>query len=335
MSNTPPAKKQYTALALFSGGLDSVLSVLWMEKIGVRVVPVFFETQFFSSRRAREIASHYNLDLQVVNITDRYLQMLDDPKYGFGKNFNPCIDCHGMMFREAAALMEHYGADFLISGEVAGQRPMSQRTPALNSVRKLSGAGDLIIRPLSQQILPDTRPVSEGWIDKKKLFDFYGRSRKPQKELAKQLGVDKYYNPGGGCLLTDPNYTRRLKDLADHGSFNRHRIEFLRVGRHFRLSPFTKLITGKSEQDNLELETLCGPGEHTLLMKHVMGPLGVVQSNIDPVPEEDLRTAAAIIIRYAGKAEPRDTVVLCKDGNPVRELTVEGVSPAAADQWML
>lgn len=335
MSHQSQTDKHYTALALFSGGLDSVLSVLWMKKLGVNVIPLFFETQFFRADRAQAIAEHYGLDLQVINITDRYLEMLQDPKYGFGKNFNPCIDCHGMMFREAAALLERYGADFLISGEVVGQRPMSQRAPALNSVRKLSGVKDLIVRPLSQKLLPDTKPITEGWIDKNQLFDFYGRSRKPQKALAKKLGADKFFSPGGGCLLTDPNYTRRLKDLSEHNMFTRHYIEFLRLGRHFRLSEQSKLITGKSEADNIRLEQLLSKDEYTLLMRDVMGPLGVLQSLSDPAPQEDLEKAAGIIIRYAGKAQPVDTVAISRNGKLDRALTVAKLPAGEVDDWML
>jgi len=157
-------KKKYRCFALFSGGLDSMLAVLHMHKLGYEVIPIFFETPFFNSKNAKKVAESIGFELMVHDLTELHLEMLKNPRYGFGKNMNPCIDCHGLMFKEAGRLMKEYNVDFLISGEVMGQRPMSQRKDAMNAVGKLSEVKDLLVRPLSQKLLTDTLPIREEWV---------------------------------------------------------------------------------------------------------------------------------------------------------------------------
>jgi tRNA U34 2-thiouridine synthase MnmA/TrmU len=254
--------KNKTALALFSGGLDSLLSVFWMKKLGFHVIPIFFETPFFTSEKALRVAKANDLGIEIINFTDAHLEMLKAPVYGYGRHFNPCIDCHGLMFRTLKDYLAHYNADFVISGEVLNQRPMSQRYDALNAVKKLSTIGDLIIRPLSQKRLPDTLPIREGWVNKDDMLNIQGRSRQEQLQLAKELDLKEILNSDGGCLLTDKVCTQRLKELINHDQLNLQNINFLKVGRHFRISPEIKLVINRHIN---ELEYL-----HTVIKDEVI-----------------------------------------------------------------
>jgi tRNA-uridine 2-sulfurtransferase len=293
-------KSPHKAIALFSGGLDSLLCVLWMQNLGYEIIPIFFRTPFFTEERALQTAVGNNLSLVVEDISDKHLDMLQHPVYGFGKNFNPCIDCHGLMFHLAGILMDKYEADFLISGEVLSQRPMSQRKDAMNAVGKLSGFKDLLIRPLSQQLLADTLPIREGWINKNDLLAFSGRSRKPQLALAKELGVTEFPSPAGGCRLTDKNFTVRLRDLVDHAHINMHDINLLKYGRHFRLDEKTKLIIGRDETDNQNLVD-AGQGYLLLLNEDIPGPLGLLCS---PDNLTELIEHAASLLAFYNKKSP-------------------------------
>ncbi len=291
--------KKHKAIALFSGGLDSILAVKWMQSRGYTVYPVFFRAPYLKEERAILSAEQNGIKLEVIDVTDEHMLLLDNPVYGFGKRLNPCIDCHGFMFRKAAQLLEEKQADFLISGEVLGQRPMSQRRDALDSVSKLSGVRDLIVRPLCQLHLPDTLPIREGWVDKSDLLDFHGRGRCSQMNLAHTLNVKDYPHPAGGCLLTDRNYCLRLKDLMDHSEVTKENLELLSYGRHFRIGEEVKLIVGRDEPDNDALEALFTDG-YRLLAKDMMGPLGLIIS--DSIGQHDLHTALDLFLYYHPKA---------------------------------
>jgi len=287
-------------LALFSGGLDSLIAIFWMKKLGFEVMPIFFETPFFSSKKAQRLADLNDFKLTVIDITAEHLEMLLNPRYGYGKHFNPCIDCHGLMFRTLKKYLELYKADFVISGEVLNQRPMSQRYDAMNAVKKLSTIGDLIIRPLSQKRLPDTLPIREGWVAKDDLLGIVGRSRAEQLKIAEQLGLKGVGNSGGGCLLTDKGYTLRLQEILDHNQLTLPHIRFLKVGRHFRLSDTLKLVINRDIHEMEYLQSII-TSETVLKCQNVPGPLGVIISP-DPIPPDILRTAAGILLRYAPKA---------------------------------
>jgi tRNA U34 2-thiouridine synthase MnmA/TrmU len=248
--------------------------------------------------------------------------MMENPVHGFGKNYNPCIDCHALMFKLAHQIMLREGADFLISGEVLGQRPMSQRRSALHAVQKLSGAGDLIIRPLSQKLLPDTLPIRSGWVDKDDLLAFHGRGREQQFALAAELGLE-YPAPGGGCLLTDRNFSLRLSDLVAHGQADEESISLLRWGRHFRLDDKVKLIIGRTEADNHSLEQENYHGTY-LLIRDVLGPLGLITAS-SPSPRH-LSLAASILLYYSKKAPSPAYVKYGIDRNFDREILVEKCS---------
>ena len=319
--------RKYIALSLFSGGLDSLLVVKLVEQLGIKVIPVCFESPFFSCKKAIQTGKQNNIFVNVVHLEQDYLDMIHDPQHGYGKNMNPCIDCHAFMYKKLGDMMAKFGADFLTSGEVLGQRPMSQHLNGLNAVAKWSGYKDLIVRPLSQKLLPDTKPIREGWIKKDQLLDLKGRNRTPQIELAKKFGVTEYPTPAGGCLLTDQGYSKRLKDLKDHKMFALKFIAFLDVGRQFRLDDSTKLIIGRNQNDNEFMEKLIGKhidkGNVILKAKDIPGPIGVLQSRDEMVPDEIEELAAEILVRYVSKVNDEAVVLVNFPDGEIKELKVE------------
>ncbi len=294
-------KKEHICLSLFSGGLDSILSVKHMENLGYKVITVFFQTPFFEADSALLIAEANGIDLRVIDVFPEYLKILENPRYGYGKNMNPCIDCHGFMFKKAAELMPEYGADFLISGEVLGQRPKSQRKDAMNAVAKLSGVKDLLIRPLCQRYLSDTLPIREGWVDKTEMLDIQGRGRYRQMELAHEYVITEFQSPGGGCKLTEIKYSKKLKDLQEHDQLTEQNIRFLKYGRHFRLNDATKLVIGRDKSDNEHL-SLLADDEIVIKITDYHGPLGIINKNENPEIEE-IELAARIVLRYNNRLD--------------------------------
>jgi len=301
------SKSAHAAIALFSGGLDSILAVKWMQSRGYKVYPVYFLTPYMPADRAIQSAAENGIQLIVRDISTEHLAMMQNPVYGFGKHLNPCVDCHALMFKIAGDLMADLDADYLISGEVLGQRPMSQRRDAMNLVGKLSGYKDLLIRPLSQQLLNDTLPIREGWIDKDDMLDIHGRGRSRQMELASELGIVSYPAPAGGCLLTDRNFALRLRDLIEHDELDDENLELIRYGRHYRLDARCKLIVGRDEADNDKLEAACKTG-HKLHARDIFGPLGIITGSQPSA--ETLRLALDIFWYYHKKGENTGSVIL-------------------------
>ncbi len=291
-------KKGVRALGLCSGGLDSILAGLVLRQQGVDVAWVSFETPFFSADKARAASRITGIPLTVQRITDVYLPMLRSPACGYGKNMNPCMDCHALMFRLAGERMRPEGFDFLFSGEVLGQRPMSQNKTALRYVEKHSGYDGYILRPLSARLLPETRPEVEGLVDRARLLDLSGRGRKPQMALAEAFGLTDYPAPAGGCLLTDPNYSRRLKDLFDHQEAVREaQLELLKYGRHFRLDEHTKIVVGRTQGENQRILDFYDPtGDILLKLKAYPGPTVLAPHDAS---SEALQKAAAICAGYS------------------------------------
>ena len=317
-------KKKYKCFALFSGGLDSMLAVVFMQKLGYEVLPIFFETPFFGSQNAKKAAEHIKVELIIRDITRKHIEMLKNPRYGFGKYMNPCIDCHGLMFKEAASLMKEFNIDFIISGEVVGQRPMSQRRDALNAVGKLSGIKDLLVRPLSQKLLQDTLPIREGWVNKEDMLDIQGRGRHRQMQTAREFGIIYYQTPGGGCLLTDEAFSRRLKDLIEHEMLTINFIEFLKVGRHFRINDHLKVVVGRNDEENGRISKLAGD-EIILQTSEIPGPIGAINSQKKP-DKKEIKTAASILLRYNNKASGSAEVLYGKNLNLNNSIKVEKMS---------
>jgi len=314
-------KRKAKALGLCSGGLDSTLAGVVLKRQGVEVVWVAFETPFFNAARAKKASEATGIPLVVRDITERYLPMLKNPPAGYGRQMNPCMDCHALMFRIAGEMMDEVGADFLFSGEVTGQRPMSQTRSSLRYVEKHSAFDGLILRPLSAKRLPETEMEKTGLVDREQLLDFSGRSRKPQMALAESLGITDYPAPAGGCLLTDPNFSRRARDLIDFVP-DAEKTDFLLLGhgRHIRISSDAKLVVGRNKSDNAMLLSLYRPEQDVKIFMHdVPGPVGLVPRG---APESDVRTAAALCAGYtrAPADLPARVQVDSPKGNSQREV---------------
>jgi len=257
------------AIALISGGLDSILAARLISGLGIEIIPVNFKIPFChrakdnnsASKEAGLIKENLKQELVSIDISEDFLKLLENPRYGFGSNMNPCIDCKILMFSKAKELMQQFGAQFIVTGEVLGQRPMSQHRQALDLIAKKSGLEGLVLRPLSAKNLDETIPEKEGWVEREKLLNFGGRGRTPQIELAGKLGIKDFAWPAGGCLLTDPEFSRRLKDLIEHKELSINNVKLLKLGRHFRLAPDVKLVVGRDEKENSELEKLAQEGD--------------------------------------------------------------------------
>ena len=316
----PVLKPPVRALALFSGGLDSVIAVKVIQEQGIDVTGVTFRTPFFGAEKATAAARRIGLPLVVLDITEEHLAMVKAPRYGYGRNMNPCIDCHTLMFKIAGRTLEEKGADFLFSGEVLGQRPMSQNKQMLHVVAKNSGYESRILRPLSAKLLPETTPEKEGLVDRERLLDIHGRGRKRQMELAARYGIAEYSNPAGGCLLTDPMFSRRLRDLFSHqGETPRRDLELLKVGRHIRLDDRSKVIVGRKKAENGILLELAGPGDAVITMRDFPGPVCLVPGGGE---EGLLRDAAAICASYSDAPRDDEIVARCRTETDTQFLTV-------------
>lgn len=295
------------ALSLFSGGLDSILAVMLIEEQGADVLGIFFETPFFSSQKAIQSARYIGLPLRVVDITDSLLKIVLNPRHGYGKGLNPCIDCHALMLKIVGEMLKKEGADFIISGEVLGQRPMSQNLRSLSIVSRDSGFKDLILRPLSAKRLPETLPEKEGWVIRERLLGLSGRSRHPQMELAKKFGIKEYPTPGGGCLLTEEVFSRRLRDLISFNPrFSRQDIELLKCGRHFRISEKTKIVVGRNQKENEMISSLRREGDTILTVESFPGPTVLAKGDLS---SEETELAASITVSYSDAAVDQSVAV--------------------------
>jgi len=270
------------AIALISGGLDSILAARLIKEQSVDVIGLHFAIPFClaskkkSSSSPRELAQDMGIEFRQVKLEEDFLSIVQRPRYGYGSNINPCIDCKILMLRKAKELMKEWQAGFIVTGEVLGQRPMSQNRPALELIDKKSGLYGYLLRPLSAKLLEETIPEKEGWVSRDRLLGFNGRSRKAQMELAKTFALEDYPNPAGGCLLTDPQFAKRVKDLIDHNDLNPPAVELLKVGRHFRLSEKAKLVVGRNEKENLRLGELAQAGDYLFMpAKDVAGPVSL------------------------------------------------------------
>jgi len=319
------------AITLFSGGLDSMLAAKLVSRQNIDVVCLTFTTHFFGAQKARAAASHINLPLEIQDITAEHLKMLKSPRYGYGRNMNPCIDCHTLMLNIAGKKMEETGSDFLITGEVLGQRPMSQNKQSLYVVAKNSGYSDYILRPLSAGLLDPVKAERENLIDRTQLLSIEGRGRKHQMKLAEEFGIINYAPPAGGCLLTDPLFSKRLRDLFSRQEDRNIRdIELLKYGRHFRVSDNGKIIVGRNNADNEALKRLSTENDLILNIANYPGPLVLV-----PYGEADEQTAASLCVRYSDAPDDREAEVICQHKHSSKSLVSTAAAKEDCEKWIL
>ena len=307
------------AIALISGGLDSILAARVVKGQGIDVRGVHFRTPFCLRDKdsekgmadlARRLSEEAGIPLRIIDLKDEFLEIVRHPRHGYGSNINPCIDCRVLMLRLAKRIMEEEGASFLVSGEVVAQREMSQHRPVMSRVEKEAQVEGIILRPLSARLLAETVPEKNGWVDRGKLFAFNGRSRRPQIDLAVMLGMLDFPNAAGGCLLTDPRFTERAKDLMKHGTFDMDNVELLRVGRHFRLSADAKLVVGRNAEENARIEELAREGDLVCLPpEDVSGPSALGRG----IFSEDLvNLAVSIACRYSDRGQKSSLAMMTR-----------------------
>ncbi|MBE3036494.1 MAG: tRNA 4-thiouridine(8) synthase ThiI [Candidatus Atribacteria bacterium] len=301
-------KDKIKAVALFSGGLDSILALKLIQEQGIEVKGVNFKTPFFGLGEAFVIVKDLDINLKIIDITEELLKILKKPKYGFGKNMNPCIDCHALMFKKAGEYMNKIGASFILSGEVLGERPMSQNRDSLSIIERESGFEGKILRPLSALLLTETIPEKGGLVDRNKLLDISGRSRKRQIKLADEMGIKDYPSPAGGCKLTEPAFSKRLRDLFTQESFSLEEIELLKLGRHFRLSKDIKLVVGRNKEENEQLQNFFQDGDFLFKAKNLKGPVSLLKKG-SKVNNELIDKSCQITARYCDRNEEENEEV--------------------------
>lgn len=306
------------AIALFSGGLDSTLAMKLIIDQGIDVLAINISTGFGSTKDRREhmenMCKQVGAEFRIVDIQDEYLQdVLFDPKHGYGKNFNPCIDCHAKMFAVAKRIMEAEGASFLISGEVMGQRPMSQNKDALQTVLDESNCDGLLLRPMSALHLTPTIAEEKGWVDRSKLEGITGRSRTRQLELAREIGLEDFESPGGGCLLTDESFGKKMFDFIKYDKFEVKDIPVMKFGRHFRLENGAKLVIGRNQEENAHLEEIENDKYYHVRTVGIPGPHALLSKSAN---EEDIALAKQAILTYT-KAKEDEEYRVSIDGEEV------------------
>ncbi|MFH2092509.1 MAG: tRNA 4-thiouridine(8) synthase ThiI [Pseudomonadota bacterium] len=321
---TDKTSRQIKGLGLCSGGLDSILSALILQRQGIETTWICFETPFFSSQSAQKAAHMTGIPLITMDITQDYMEMMKAPKAGFGKNMNPCMDCHALMFAKAGELLKEKGFDFLFSGEVLGQRPKSQNKDSLRYVEKNSGFDGQILRPLCARRLPETRMEQDGLVDREQLLDITGRSRKVQMQLAKEFGIKEFPPPAGGCLLTDKNFSNRLRDLmVVQKKFETRELFFLQSGRHFRLDDQTKIMVGRSLQDNANLLKYTDPRTDIVIQpSSIAGPDTILTGN---QTQNNIQTAAMICAGYTKAAPGEITDISVTQGGVTKVIRIKVV----------
>ncbi len=301
------------AIALYSGGLDSILAIKLILEQGIEVIGVYFITPFLKSEPDYRGEKQLNIPLLYVDLGRDFQEIMLNPKFGFGKNKNPCIDCRILMFKKAGALMIQERASFIISGEVLGQRPMSQSKRNLLLISEESGFGKYILRPLSALLLPVTEPERCHIVNRGELLDIQGRSRKRQIDLARQWGIENYPSPAGGCKLTEPGYAHRIKDLLIKGKYNFNDLELLKVGRHFNIHKFAKLVVGRNEKENKIIFSLASPEDYLFNSPTHKGPVALLRcyDNLAEKNEEIeniLDLVSKITARYCDKEVSTDFI---------------------------
>ena len=327
-------------VALLSGGLDSQLAIKMMQEQGFDVSAVAIKTPFcdFDCGRGcgfeiRERADDLDVNLKTVYLGDEYIEMLKHPKHGIGAGFNPCIDCRSMMFDAAKKHMEEIGAEFIISGEVLGQRPMSQHAPALKTIEKESDLVGKIVRPLSAALLPETDPEKDGLIKRENLGMIRGRTRRNQLDMAKKYGIENPPNAGGGCLLTEPHFGIKAKDLFSHTKNPTiNDIDLLKIGRHFRLDEETKFVVGRNKDENEMIKAIALPGDILLEAKDFVGPVSILRGSN---AKEHLKFASSVTLRYSDAPNNEQAIISIKDNDLVEEIASQSAEEESYIQFRM
>ena len=333
-------EKKKKVVALLSGGLDSQLAIKMMQEQGFDVSAVAIKTPFcdFDCGRGcgfeiRERADDLNVNLKTVYLGDEYIEMLKHPKHGIGAGFNPCIDCRSMMFDAAKKHMKEIGAEFIISGEVLGQRPMSQHAPALRTIEKESDLVGKIVRPLSAALLPETDPEKDGLIKRENLGMIRGRTRRNQLDMAKKYGIENPPNAGGGCLLTEPQFGIKAKDLFSHTENPTiNDIDLLKIGRHFRLDEETKFIVGRNKDENEMIKAIALPGDILLEAKDFVGPVSILRGSN---AKQHLKFASSITLRYSDAPNNEQAIVSIKNNDLVEEIASKSAEEESYIQFRM
>ncbi|MDR4504274.1 MAG: hypothetical protein MRK01_05690 [Candidatus Scalindua sp.] len=330
------------ALALLSGGLDSTLAIRVIQEQGIEVIALNFVTVFClctskgsCKLEAVKVSEKLGIPIKVINTTKSFLEIVKKPKHGYGKNMNPCIDCRINIFRAAGEYMKEIDASFLITGEVLGQRPMSQRKEAMKTIDKEAGLTGLVLRPLCAKHLEPTIPEKSGLVDRDKLLQIKGRSRKDQIQLADIFQISDYPCASGGCLLTDPEFANRMKDSLDHENPNINDVNLLKVGRHFRIDDKTKVVVSRNEDENITIQNLARENDYLLHLKDFPGPLALVRGEVN---EEKLKIAAQLTARSSKAKDLEDAEVVISRANldsPQHILHVPRIDPHIAETLMI
>ncbi|WP_456382527.1 hypothetical protein [Persephonella sp.] len=333
-------EKKRRAIALYSGGLDSTLAIKLIQNQGIDVIAVHFYTGFCITETKRrrgekkpdgssymnpalKYAAKYGFRLEIVDISEDYFDIVTNPKYGYGANINPCIDCRAFMYKKAKELMKEFDADFIISGEVLNQRPMSQHLKAMKTIEREAGVEGLVLKPLSAKVLPPTIPEIKGWVDREKLEGIVGRSRKRQLQLAKELGIDEFEQPAGGCCyLTDENFARKyLETLSVENRITREDLYLLTIGRHFRLPTGTKVVVSRNEGEGNFIRGL--KNNYWFFEPVGKGAVAIAKTIEDrPLTEEEIKNIADLVARYSKTDE--DGKINIRYSSPASENRVEG-----------
>ncbi len=326
------------ALCLISGGLDSALAAGIVLSQGVEVQGLGFMSAFFSeektSRTMEKVCDELGIGLKILDISREHLELIQHPNYGYGKNINPCIDCHIFMLKKAKEYQEKHGFSFVVTGEVLGERPMSQTKQALRIVERDSHLEGGILRPLSALLLEPTIPEEKGWVKRNKLLSISGRSRKPQLELAEKLKLEKFSTPAGGCLLTDPGFARRMKDLLVYGAMTLNDVQLLKLGRHFRLAHSYKLIVSRNHEENIKLLTLAQDEDTLFALRDFPGPISLGRGDWE---DDYITQSASLTLRYSRSRDKNlvDVDYWQAQASEKKTITVSAINNENIENWRI
>ncbi|UCD04953.1 MAG: tRNA 4-thiouridine(8) synthase ThiI [candidate division WOR-3 bacterium] len=314
------------AVVLFSGGLDSSLALEIVKEWGVKVFPLHIAHKFLSSQQLPNVPG-----LKIIDVTEEFAETVQKPEHGYGKNLNPCIDCRILMLKKAKEYMVEVKADFVVTGEVLEQRQMSQRFDTLMLIEKKAGLEGLVVRPLSGALLPPTHPEIKGLIRRQSMLKIKGRSRRLSLDLAKKKKIEEFFSPSGGCLLTDPGFCRRLADvLRFREEISLADIEFLKIGRHFRMSPTAKLVVGRNEEENGKIEELAQDSHTFLFVPDTGSPNAILIGD-----RKFIKEAASITARYSDKKKEPEIEVHCKYKGQVKKVVVKPIGDDELEKWRI